>query len=43
MVPSISQLSTAVLWYKYIFSYKKICLYLRGKQNKIPLIIEGNE
>lgn len=42
MVPSISQLSTAVIWYKEIFLHK-IFLHLRGKQTKVPLVTEDKE
>lgn len=38
MVPSVSQLSTAVLWYK-IFFYKKIFLHLR--ENKLKSLLKS--
>jgi len=42
--PSVSQLSTAVLWYKEFFFFtKKYLSSLEGKPNKVPLITEGNE
>jgi len=46
MVPSVSQLSTAVLWYKIFFLQKNISS-LKGKQTKVPtkvpFMTEGNE
>jgi len=42
MVPSISQLSTAVLRYKEFKKKKKFSSF-KGKQTKVPLITEDNE